>query len=66
MEKDNLPWRSFADKGAISAKWNAATPAYYVLDHKGIIRFKWVGNPGAKAIDAAVEKLIHEAEGAAK
>ena len=63
MDKEKLNWRSFADGRAISEKWNAATPGYYVIDPQGVIRSKWVGNPGAKAIDAALEKLIHEAEG---
>ena len=42
------------------------TPGYYVIDHTGVIRYKWVGNPGEKAIDAALEKLIQEVEGNAK
>ena len=62
MDKEKLNWRSFADGRAISEKWNAATPTYYVLDHWGEIRYKWVGNPGEKAIDAALEKLIQEAQ----
>ncbi len=62
MDKEKLTWRTFADKGAISAQWNAATPTFYVIDHKGVIRHKWVGSPGANAIDAALEKMIHEAE----
>jgi len=63
MQKHELNWRSFADKGTINAKWNApGTPGYYVIDHKGVIRHKWVGNPGEKAIDAALEKLIEEAK----
>jgi hypothetical protein len=62
MDKEKLNWRSFAEGRAISNKWNAATPAYYVIDSKGVIRYKWVGNPGSKAMDAALEKLIHEAE----
>ncbi len=66
MDKEKLNWRSFADPGAINAKWNASTPSYYVLDHKGVIRHKWIGNPGEKAIDAALEKLIQEAERDAK
>ena len=41
----------------------AATPGYYVIDHACVIRYKWVGNPGAKAIDAALEKLIQVVEG---
>ena len=63
MEKENLNWRSFADDGIMSRGWNSpATPAFYVLDHKGVIRHKWIGHPGEKAIDSALEKLIQEAE----
>ena len=36
-----------------------------LVARKGVIRYKWVGNPGEKAIDAALEKLIQEAEGTA-
>jgi len=66
MEKENLPWRSFADPGAIVRQWNlSGTPTYYVLDHRGVIRFKWVGNPAESALDAALESLTREAEQAA-
>lgn len=65
MEKEKLNWRSFADRRTISAKWSArGTPTYYVIDHKGVIRHKWIGYPGAKAIDSALERLINEAEAA--
>jgi hypothetical protein len=61
MARESLSWRSFVDTGAITAAWNApGTPSYYVIDHRGMIRHKWVGNPGAKTIDAALEKLILE------
>jgi hypothetical protein len=64
VEKEKLTWRSFADpNGDIASKWNlSATPMLYIIDTKGIIRHKWVGAPGAKAIDAALHKLINEAE----
>ena len=61
-----MNWRSFADQGAINAKWNAGSPTYYVIDPKGVIRYKWTGDPGEKAIDAALERLIGEAEADAK
>jgi peroxiredoxin len=68
MDKEKLTWRSFSD-GAISlgeevwGKWNVdATPTLYIIDHTGVIRHKWVGDPGEKAIDRALEKLIKEAE----
>jgi protein-disulfide isomerase len=65
-KKEKLTWRSFADAGnagqrAIAARWNLTnTPTLYVLDPRGVIRYKWVGGPGEKAIDAALDKLIKE------
>src|SRR5437867_10469925 len=58
MDKENLTWRTFADPGAISAKWNAGPATYYSIDTKGLIRYK--PGPIAKDIDAALEGLIHE------
>ena len=62
MDKEKMSWRSFAHQDAVNAKWNPSTPSYYVLDPKGVIRHKWIGAPGEKAIDTALEKLITEAE----
>ena len=68
MDKEKLTWRSFADpgalgQGAITAKWNLpGTPTFYVLDPRGVIRHKWVGSPGEKVIDRALELLISKAE----
>ena len=63
MVKEQLNWRSFVDRGAIADKWKpAGTPSYYIIDSKGVIRYKWAGAPGGKAIDAALVKLIQEAE----
>ena len=66
MDKEKMNWRSFAHQEAINAKWNPSTPSYYVLDPGGVIRHKWVGAPGEKAIETALEKLINEAEGNGK
>ena len=71
MDKEQLPWRSFADvrgpdggPGAISGAWNLqGTPTLFVLDHKGIIRHRWIGSPGEPEIDRAINALIKEAEG---
>ncbi len=64
MDKENLTWRTFADPGAISAKWNAGPATYYIIDAKGLIRYK--PGPIAKDIDAALEELIQAAEGNGK
>ena len=69
MEKQKLPWRSFADAGQagagpIATKWNlSATPTFYLIDHKGVIRSKWAGPPGENVLDAALDRLIKAAAG---
>jgi hypothetical protein len=68
VKKENLTWRSFADpgnagQGPIAARWNLTnTPTLYVLDARGVIRYKWVGGPSATLIDAALDQLIKETE----
>jgi hypothetical protein len=73
MDKEKLNWRSFADQaedgglGPICGKWNLqGTPTLFVLDAKGVIRYRWLGSPGEKTIDEAIEKLIKEAKGDGK
>jgi hypothetical protein len=67
-DKQKITWRSFVDAGnagagPIATKWNlSATPTLYVIDLKGVIRYKWAGAPGEKAIDAALDKMIKVAE----
>jgi hypothetical protein len=62
MDQEKMNWRSFTHQDAINAQWNPSTPGYYVLDPQGVIRHKWVGAPGEKAIDTALDELIREAE----
>ena len=60
MEKEKLNWRSLSSRG-LASTWSArGTPTYYVIDAQGVIRSKWVGHPGAKAIDTALEELLKE------
>jgi hypothetical protein len=72
IEKEKITWRSFVDAGnagagPIATKWNlSATPTFYVIDPKGVIRYKWAGAPGEKIIDDALDKLIKAAEGDGK
>jgi hypothetical protein len=73
MDKEKLNWRSYSDPrgeegfGPIASRWNlVGTPTLYLLDHKGVIRYKWLGSPGEEAIDAALEKLLQGAEGGEK
>jgi hypothetical protein len=65
MEKEQITWRSFwngpeGTSGPISTKWNVRSwPTIYVVDAKGVIRFK---NVRGEAMDKAVDKLLAEME----
>ena len=69
MDRERLPFRSFTDKsdgeglGVIGRAWNLfGTPTVFVLDHKGVIRYRQLGIPDRKAIDGVLKELIREAE----
>jgi peroxiredoxin len=68
VDKHHLTWRSFSDppadgwRGPIARKWNlAGTPTIYLIDHKGVIRHKWLGGTRATIIDRALEELVKKA-----
>ncbi len=66
LVKQKLTWRSFwngGGDGPISNRWNVqGWPTLYVIDAKGVIRHKWLGSPGDKVVDEAIEALVKEAE----
>jgi hypothetical protein len=33
----------------------------YLIDHKGVVRKKWVGSPGDKVMNQEIDKLVKEA-----
>ena len=56
-----------AERGKIQLLFIADTPVLDVdLDNQGVIRHRFVGSPGEKALDAAIDRLVEEAEGAGK
>jgi peroxiredoxin len=68
MDKENMTWRSWWDggntEGPIATKWNVVGwPTIYVLDAKGVIRYK---NVREKELDKAVDTLLKEIEDARK
>ena len=71
MKKENITWRSWWDggntSGPIARAWNVSGwPTIYVLDHKGVIRFKGVrGEQMDKAVDQLLDELGKE-QGAEK
>lgn len=65
VAEERITWRSFwngpkGTDGPVSRAWNVrGWPTIYVLDHKGIIRFKGVRE---KQMDEAVDQLLAELE----
>jgi peroxiredoxin len=64
MKKENITWRSWWDGGntggPIAKAWNVSGwPTIYVLDAKGVIRYK---NVREKQMDKAVDALLKELE----
>jgi hypothetical protein len=66
LVKENITWRSFwnggSTKGPISRDWKIeGWPTLFLIDHKGVIRQKYLGSPGDGALDQAIEGLLKEA-----
>jgi peroxiredoxin len=68
---EGLSWRTWWDGGGIggptATRWEVELwPTLYLLDHKGVVRHVFVGWPGTKELDEALEALVRAAEGARK
>jgi hypothetical protein len=65
--KDNpVSWRSFKDrrtgKPVISGQWSVSGwPTLYLIDHKGIIRKRWLGGPPTADLHREIDRLIEAA-----
>jgi hypothetical protein len=63
LEQENITWRSWFDgggtSGPIATTWNVhGWPTIYVLDEKGVIRYKNVrGDPMDKAVNMLLTKM---------
>jgi hypothetical protein len=60
LKQEEITWRSWFDgggtNGPIATQWNVrGWPTIYVLDQKGVIRFK---NISGEAVDKAVDTLL--------
>ncbi|MBX7168206.1 MAG: redoxin domain-containing protein [Pirellulales bacterium] len=68
IEREQMTWRSWWDGsgGSIAAAWKVeGWPTMYVLDHHHVVRQIIVG-PDTYQLDRAVERLVDEAERAAR
>ena len=65
LEREGISWRNLPDGvpgGPIANAWNVTGwPTIFVLDAKGVIRFRYVQD---HELDAIVERLVREAEAA--
>jgi peroxiredoxin len=60
LKKERLPWEQwYSGRGGVVTEWSVASfPTVYVIDGKGLIRFKNVhGEPLDKAVDALLAEL---------
>ena len=69
LKEEKITWRSFwnGEKGTggpISMEWNVrGWPTLYIIDADGVIRHKFLGNPGDKKMDEFIDALVKKAEG---
>ena len=65
MQKQGITWRQAVDgdtSGPLAAQWKVTGwPTIYILDARGVIRYKDVQDP---QLEDAVAKLINEAKSA--
>jgi hypothetical protein len=64
IKKKELTWRDWWDgESAIASAWEVTGfPTLVLIDHKGVVRQRYLGNPGEKELDQAVDRLVAEAE----
>jgi thiol-disulfide isomerase/thioredoxin len=64
VEKHQISWRSFHDKrdgaATISDAWSALYPTVYVIDHKGIIRWRFTGAPDPETLAQMIDDLLKD------
>ncbi|WP_435008628.1 TlpA family protein disulfide reductase [Tundrisphaera lichenicola] len=67
VTQKEITWPSFRNggfRGPLSDQWHvSAWPTLYLIDHKGVIRRRFVDFPDEKELDILVGSLITECEG---
>jgi len=63
LAREKIAWRSFWDggstQGPIATRWGVqGWPTIYLLDHEGVVRKKYLGNPGDAVLQEEVARLL--------
>jgi peroxiredoxin len=67
VQAEQLPWRSWRDDGELrhplARRWGVGNlPTTYLIDHQGVIRYRFEGPQPEDAIDRAVDELLQQAK----
>ncbi len=66
LQEADITWRNAIDvtpSGSWASKWNVSGwPMLYLVDAEGVIREKWLGNPGEDVLDQRIDELVAEAK----
>ena len=70
IKKEGITWPTLWDRGGdantpgpIARQFNIQVrPSHYLIDHRGIIRHKFIGTAGVGKLDAAIDELVAAAE----
>jgi len=66
FRKEGITWRNAIEpeQGSLASRWNVrAYPCLFLVDAGGVIRQHWVGSPGEKKLDEAIDALVAAAQG---
>ena len=66
IQSENINWRSWWDgqAGPITRAWQVTTsPTIYLIDHKGIIRKRYVGAPREAVLEQILNQMLSTADG---
>jgi thiol-disulfide isomerase/thioredoxin len=67
VEEKEISWPSFRNggsRGPLSDRWHVSVwPTLYLVDHRGVIRRRFVGFPDEKGLGDLVEALVVDSEG---
>jgi hypothetical protein len=63
-KKHELNWRSWWDQGgSIGRRWDVdALPTFFLIDHKGMTRWRSFNGVDLKEMQGLIERLVREAE----